>query len=188
MELYWKNAETDDYNDGTGLDLSDVWFEPDVIDADTMFLAVIHHIALWAMEGDHSMDDIKGFTLDNDGDELEIDSDAGNWTWLKNVCQVVEYTEDRKNYLPTNAILASIKNEGWKWFDFDSLKDLEDTYSQQFYGDYTEFAKEQMSSLDENLPEHLEYYFNYQDYGEHLIESDYEKLDFADEEFLFHNP
>lgn len=186
MELYWKNSETHDYNDGGGLDLGDVWMEPSVSDADDLFLAVIHHIALWALENGHGMDVIEGFTLDHDGDELAIHSEAGDWTWLKQVCKVVAYHEN-DGHVPTNAVLGSIKDAGWKWFNFDSVKDLEDTYSQEWGGDYEDFAKEWMSNVGEDLPEHLEYYFNYQDYGENLIESDYAIIEFANEEFLFYN-
>ncbi|AUG87446.1 hypothetical protein SEA_PERCASTROPHE_79 [Streptomyces phage Percastrophe] len=186
MELFWKNADTHDYNDGGGLDLSDVWAEPTVYDADDLFVAVVHHIALWALEKDYSMDRIVGFTLDHDGDEVEISGAAGDWTWLKEVCEVVVYDESDGS-IPICAVLGSIKDTLWSQFNFDSIEDLRDTYSQEWSGDYQDFAKEQMENSGEDLPEHLEYYFNYQDYGEHLIECDYTIIEFANEEFLFYN-
>ncbi|UJQ86914.1 hypothetical protein SEA_TREAT_79 [Streptomyces phage Treat] len=186
MELFWKNADNDDYNDGGGLDLSDVWMNPTVFDADDLFLAVVHHIALWAVEKDYSMDRIVGFTLDHDGDELEISGEAGDWTWLKEVCSVVEYYEG-KGSIPICAVLGFIEDAQWSQFDFDSIKDLENTFSQEWDGDYEEFAKEQMENSGEDLPDHLEYYFNYRDYGEYLIDADYTIIEFANEEFLFYN-
>lgn len=185
MELFWQDAETNEYNDGTGLDLDEVWDEPGVFDADTLKLAVLHHIALWAMEQDISMDRIVGFTFDNDGDELDIEATAGNWTWLTEVCQLVEFIKGNKHYCPDNAIFARIKDIGWKFFDFDSdLQGAEDEYYQEFDGDYKEFARDQMDNCGESIAEHLEYHFDYESYGESLVE-DYDRVEFASEEFLF---
>jgi len=185
MELFWKNVDTNDYNDGTGLDLDEVWDEPGVFDADTLKLAVLHHIALWAMEYDFSMDRIVGFTFDNGGDELEIEATAGNWTWLTEVCQLVEFIKGNKHYCPDNAIFARIKDIGWKFFDFDSgLQAAEDEYYQEFDGDYKEFAREYMDNCGESIAEHLEYHFDYESYGESLV-GDFDLVEFANEEFLF---
>lgn len=185
MELYWKNADTHDYNDGPGLDLGDVWNEPDVIDADSLKLAVLHHIALWALEHDFSMDSIIGFTFDADGDQLEIEATAGDWTWLTEVCQLVEFVKSNKHYCPDNAIFARIKDVGWKSFDFDSdLREAEDQYYQGWSGNHEEFAREWMDNVGESIPEHMESHFDYDSYGESLVE-DYEMVEFAGDEFLF---
>lgn len=186
MELYWKNADNHDHNDG-GLDLDDVWMESGVIDVESFKLAILHHIALWAMEKGYSLDRIVGFTLDNDGGEIDmrLDSDdAGDWTWLDNVANLVEHLQGSL-WLDVNMFLAAINNEGWDSFDWDNLSAVEDRYSQEWDGDYEEFAKEWMDNTGEGLPDNLERYFDYREYGEHLIEDDYEILEFAGNSYLF---
>ncbi|UVD39742.1 ArdA-like antirestriction protein [Streptomyces phage RosePharie] len=185
MELFWQDAETNEYNDGTGLDLDDVWDEPSVLDAESLKLAVLHHIALWALEQDISMDTVVGFTFDHDGDEIEIEAKPGDWTWLDEVCLIVEFIKGNKHYCPDNAIFARIKDIGWKFFDFDTdLQTAEDEYYQEFDGDYKEFARDWMDNVGESIAEHLEYHFDYESYGESLVE-DYDRIEFASEEFLF---
>lgn len=184
MELFWKNHETYEYNDGGGLDLDDVWAEPDVLDAESFKLAVLFHIALWAVEKGYSMDRIVGFTLDNDGDEVEITSEAGDWTWLDNICHLVEHLQT-KNWLEANMFLACVKNEGWSSFDWGNLSNVEDTFSQEWDGDYEGFAREYMENVGEDLPEHISHHFDYRQYGEDLVD-EYDMIEFAGTEYLFH--
>jgi hypothetical protein len=130
------------------------------------------------------MDKIVGFTLDNDGDEVEItDTKAGDWTWLDNICNLIEHLQ-AKQWLEANMFLACIKNEGWSSFDWDNLNNVEDTFHREWDGDYEEFAREWMSDVGEDLPEHLTYHFDYDEYGRALIE-DYDMVEFANTEYLF---
>ena len=187
MELYWKHVDTGSYNEGTGLDLDDVWAEPDVFDEETFKLAILFHIALWAKDSDYSnltLDRVVGFTLDNDGDEVEIKSEMGDWTWLDNVVDLYVYLQ-AKPYLEANMFLACIKNEDWDSFNWDNLDHVEDTFHREWDGDYEEFAREWMDDVGEDLPEHLAHHFDYDAYGRDLIES-YDRVEFANEEYLFH--
>lgn len=185
MELYWHIPNTGLYNDGGGLNLDDVWAEPHVATEEDLFQDILFRIALWAIGVDRTLDEVTGFTLDHDGGELEIKAEGSNhWGWLSEVAKLVFF--DQTSHVPTNATLGYIENEGWDSVNFDCLaRDIEDNYSQEYEGDYTDFAHQHMSDVGEEIPDHMEKYFDYESYGETLVDG-YNRVEFANEEYLFH--
>lgn len=183
MELFWKNTHTSDHNDG--LDLDSVWGEPDVFDEETLRLAVLFRIALWAMEKGSSMDVIAGFTVDNDGDEILIPTvdEGGDWKWLEQVVNLFVYVKTKSNH-EANYYLALIKDSHWDGFDWDNFSSSDDRYEREWDGDYEEFAKQYMESADQELLEALEGYFDYDQYGRDLVDEHYEVIEFGGDEFL----
>jgi hypothetical protein len=167
------------------IDLDDVWIHPDVVDEDSMHALLVHHIALWALSNGNRLNDISGLTVDDeDGNELVIGHDAGSMDWIREVTQLYMWLIDDKHYAPDEAILAYVDNAGWKWFDFDDFQTPEDEYCQAFDGDYAEYAKETMSNQGESLEEHLERHFDYEEYGQYLID-DYSLVEWGGSQFLF---
>ena len=183
LRLFIQNVETTDYKE---LDLDDIWIHPDVTDEDSFHAVLVNEVALYAIEEDIRFTDVKGLTVDDeDGQELSIDNELGTTEWIREVAQLYVHLLSDSHYCDDEAILAYIDNSGWKWFDFDSdLKSAEDEYSQEFDGDYEDFAKEWMDNMGETLSESHEYYFDYSGYGEFLVEG-YSKCSWGSREFLF---
>lgn len=183
LTLFIRNAHSGDYRE---LDLDDVWMNPDVTDEDSFHAALVHEVALYALDQDISFTDVTGLTIDDeDGQELSIKSDS-SMEWIREVAQLYVFLLSDKHYCDDEAILAYIDNSGWQWFDFDSeLQYAEDEYYTEFNGDYEEFARERMDDSCEGLPEHLESHFDYSSYGEELIEG-YSQVTWGSREFLFY--
>lgn len=169
------------------IDLGDVWIHPDVIDEDSMVGLLVHRIALWAFENGNRFDDITPLTVDDDdGQELEIHKEDTNpHLWIREVAQLYMWLDCDKHWIPDEATLGYVDNQGWKWTDFDSdLQRAEDEYHAEFDGDYEDFAKEWMSEMGESLDDHLERHFEYADYGEELVDG-YSRVSWGYKEFLF---
>ncbi|AWN05158.1 ArdA-like antirestriction protein [Streptomyces phage Vorvolakos] len=172
----------------TEIDLDDVWIQSDVIDEESFHGALVAKIATWALERGSSFDDISGLTVDDDeGQELEIHNETGEnrHSWILEVVQLYMWLNCDKHYCEDEAILARVDDIGWKWFDFDSdLQEAEDMYSQEFDGDYAEYAREYMDGCGESLSEWAEKYFDYEEYGEDLVDG-YDRVSWGSREFLF---
>jgi hypothetical protein len=168
------------------IDLDDVWIHSDVIDEDDMHAMLVNVIAVWALENGNTFDDITPMTVDDDdGQELEIHQDSNDpHKWIREVVQLYMWLNCDKHYCPDEAVLGYIDNQGWKWFDFDDLQDIEDEYHSEFDGDYEDFAKEYMDGCGDALPEWAERYFDYAEYGEALVD-DFEQVSWGHKEFLF---
>lgn len=169
------------------IDLDDVWAHADVIDEDSMHALLVNVIAVWALENGNRFDDITPLTVDDDeGQELEIHQETTNpHLWIREVVQLYLHLLSDKHYCEDEAILAYVDNQGWKWTDFDSdLEQAEDEYYSEFDGDYDEYAREYLSNNGEGIPEHMEKYFDYEEYGEALVD-DFDRCEWGSREFLF---
>lgn len=165
--------------------LDDIWIHSDVVDEDSMHALLVHHIALWALENGNRLDDITGLTVDDeDGNELVITAESGDHSWIREVVKLYMWLIDDKHRCGDEAILAYVDNTGWKWFDFDDFQTPEDEYCQEFDGDYAEYARETMSDQGESLDERLERYFDYEEYGQHLVDG-YNLVEWNGSQFLF---
>lgn len=184
MELFIKVQSTGEYNDG-GLDLDDVWDGLDSEDEQSLFEVLVCHVALFAIEQNVQFGQVVGFTFDHDGDEMEIEERLYDPSWIWEVAQLVAHIKGNRHYAPDGAIFARIKDQGWNYVDFGSeLETMEDEYYSQFSGDYDEFAREYMESVGEELLSQHEYYFDYSEYGESLID-DYDRVEWNRQEYLF---
>lgn len=183
-KLFVQNYYNGEY---TEIDLDSAWMDQDVIDADSLFQVLIVKISIWALENDHLLKDIVGYTLDEGSDELALPQTPGDLTWLMEVSKLVAWRHTpTKHYMPDGALMARINDIGWKFFDFDSdLQEAEDMYSQEFDGDYAEYAREYMENCGEGLSEWAEPYFNYEEYGEDLVDG-YDRVEWDNQEYLFH--
>lgn len=169
------------------IDLGAVWIHGDVIDEDSMVGLLVHEIAVWALENGNRFDDIVPLTVDDDdGQELEIHQEPTNpHLWIREVVQLYMWLDCNKHWIPDEAILAYVDNQGWKWTDFDSdLQSAEDEYHQEFDGDYEEFARDYLENSGDSLPEWAEPYFDFSEYGETLVEG-YSECEWRYRKFLF---
>lgn len=169
------------------IDLGAVWIHGDVIDEDSMVGLLVHEIAVWALENGNRFDDIVPLTVDDDdGQELEIhQEDTNPHLWIREVVQLYMWLDCDKHWCEDEAILARVDDIGWKWFDFDSdLQEAEDMYYSEFSGDYDEFARESMENCGDSIPEWAEKYFDFEEYGEDLVD-DYDRVSWGGREFLF---
>lgn len=169
------------------IDLDDVWLHPDVTDEDSMHALLVTNIAAWALKNGNTLDDITPLTVDDDGgQELEIYQEPSNpHLWIRDVVQLYMWLNCDKHWIPDEALLGYIDNQGWRWTDFESdLQQAENEYHKEFDGDYEEFAREWMSEVGEALLDHLESYFDYSSYGETLVEG-YSEVEWGYKKFLF---
>ena len=182
LKLFIQSYRTGDYSE---LDLDDLWIHPDVIDEDSFHALLVHEIALYALDQEISFSEVQGLTIDDeDGQELSMKSEA-DMVWIREVAQLYVFLLSDKHYCDDEAILAYIDNSGWAWVDFDSdLQDAEDKYYTEFSGDYEEFARERMDDSGESLSETHERYFNFEEYGEDLV-NDWSRCEWGSREVLF---
>lgn len=171
------------YTGNDDIDLGELYDLDWVIDQPTMKNAIMVAVANLAIQEEISFDAIvPDYVQDEDSETLSIKTDA----WLTELSQFVWHLfsvdsdeEEHKKYF------AYIHNTGWEFFDFDRLSKIED----DFYGveedlDPEDYAKEQMEGRGEALPEHLESHFDYQAYGEELLE-DFNQIEWGDRMYLF---
>lgn len=182
LTLFIQNYISGDYKE---IDLEDVWIHPDVIDEDGMHAALVNEVALYALGEGISFTDVRGLTIDDEGGhELSMKSEA-DMVWIREVAQLYVFLLSDEHYCDDEAILAYIDNSGWQWVDFDSdLQDAEDKYYTEFNGDYEEFARERMDDSGDSFSETHERYFNFEEYGEDLV-NDWSRCEWGSREFLF---
>lgn len=184
MELYISVHETGVYNEG-GLDLDDLWESMDGSDEESFFEVLVCEVAKFAIEQNVSFGAVVGFTFDDSGDEMEITQTQDSAAWIHEVAQLVAFIKSNKHYCSDGAIFARVNDLGWNYVDFSSdLQDMEDEYYQEFDGDYADFAREWMENVGEGLQEQHESYFDYEAYGESMVD-DYDRCSWADQEYLY---
>lgn len=118
-------------------------------------------------------------------DEMGI-SDDGDYDWISDAAKLAWYVEhELSSWHEPHALFAKIRGEGWKWTNFDELNSWEDEYSQEYDGDAEEFGKNWLYETDGDLPDHLQPYFDYEAYGESLLEG-YDQQEWGGMTYLFH--
>lgn len=86
--------------------------------------------------------------------------------------------------VPLAAFLAYAHNATWSHLDIENIENL--FKSEHKYGfDYGEYAREYMDNQGTDLPYYMSDYFDYESYGEHLIEDDSILVKFDGVEYLF---
>lgn len=184
MELYFQTSIGREYN-VDGLDLDDVWSELETEDEQSLFESLVCHVAQFAIDQNVRFGEVVGMTFDADGDEVEITETPDDSTWIREVAQLVTHIKSNKHYAPDGAIFGRIKDLGWEYVDFSSdLETMENEYSQEYGGDPDEFAREEMDALGQSIDEEIDRYFDYDSYGESLLDG-YDRVEWAGSEYLF---
>lgn len=178
------NIDTD-----ADFDLDDLMDNLDmVVDMETLHTALIIEIARWSLEhGAPFTDAYPTYVEDDNGNELWVHGDfTSNPEWIKEVAQFAWFIRQEKDsWVDDDLIYAYVNGEDWRYVDFDSLKDYEDNYSQEYDGDAEEFGRNWMYECGEGLPDNLEPYFDYERYGEDLLEG-YNQYEWNGNTYLFH--
>ena len=173
----------------TTVDLDDLIDNYDmVVDADTMHTALVVQVAQWALEQGVGFDDLyPQFIQDDNSNELWVHGDSqSNPDWIKEVAQFAWFIRQEKDsWVDDDLIYAWVEGEGWQYCDFDSLKDYEDYYSQEYDGDAEEFGRNWLHEVGEGLSDDLDRYFDYEAYGEDLLNS-YQQYTWNGTTYLFH--
>lgn len=181
MELYIGSKE--DQYDHSGLDLDDLYDESDGTEEDIRTLIILN-VAQFAIDRNLKFDQVTPMTIDIDSNELDIDSMGDGW--MSEVARLLVHVKSSRHCMPTEALLARIADIRWQCFDFDTdLENLcENLYSQELEGSAEDFGKQYMEETDQGIPEHLEAYFDYEAYGQALID-DYDTADWGYATYLF---
>lgn len=125
------------------------------------------------------------------GDSVDVPLPDGHGTFavLVEQCETLVKLHDLVEKVhDVDHLMAVIEHEGWEWFDFDSRDWADRIHIIVDEGDYEQFAKEEMDICDDSIPNHLEDFFDYQSYGEHLaIRSDYTEQVFNGRSYMMHD-
>jgi hypothetical protein len=184
------NVSSPNIDSDAEFDLDDLMDNMDMVDDEgTLHTALIIEIARWSLEHGQPFDDAyPTYVEDDNGHELWVHGDSqSNPDWIKEVAQFAWFIRQEKDsWVDDDLIFAYVNGEDWRYVDFDRLSDWQDNYSQEYEGDAEEFARQWMSDVgDESLPDHLEPYFDYESYGEAML-NDYNQYEWNDRTFLFH--
>ncbi len=187
MLLHLASMEIDQ---DTVLDLNDLMDNNEnVTDANSLYTMLVVEIARWSLENAASFDAAYGqYVEDDNGNELWIHGDSqSNPDWIKEVAQLVWYVNNElPSWHDSDVVFAYVEGSGWRYFDFDNMSEWKYHYSQEYDGDPEEFAINWMSDVgDESLPDHLEPYFDFEEYGKALLNNYYE-YEWNDRTFLFY--
>jgi hypothetical protein len=127
------------------------------------------------------------YSLDGDVEKGLMMSHGNSWdfSWLLEVSQFFWYLNEKPSHVDEAQVFACIESRGWSRIDFELLGEAVETgYHREFDGDHEEFAREYMSDSCESLPDHLESHFDYDSYGESLLEK-YEQCEWGGRTFLY---
>jgi len=171
------------------LDISALLGQDDVTDADTLHSAIVVEVAKWALQHGTAFNEVYPMYL-HDGEIWEDDApkvDAGpdSDTWTMEVAQFAWYVEVDETYNRDQAF-AVLNNGHWQYFDFDDVAaQVCDDCRGEFEGDYDAFGRERMAEVEQDMPAHLEEYFDFEDYGRDQV-NEYAQVTWNDRTFLYH--
>lgn len=157
-------------------------------DADALFAVVLARICTYAVRNSQSLDAV--FYVQLDGDEetgLDVpDDDGTDFSHLKEACQLFWYLSEKDKWITEGRVFARLDNN-WRYVDFSDLKsEVEDDFHTE-YEDCdgpAEFAKQYMEDCCDDLPEHYKSYFDYDSYGEALLQ-DYDQYEWNGTNYLY---
>lgn len=164
------------------IDLKAAWMDPYVAGESDMFEVLFWNLGWWTYsngETPKSAFDAE-ISLPGGDDSVSVNVDD-DFDWLREVCKL--YSESMEECIPDGALLGYIENQGWKWVNFDNIG-ASDDYESEYDGDAGDFAREHMEEYGEDLPEHLKYHFDYDSYGEALLD-EYDEIEFDGQSYLF---
>jgi hypothetical protein len=160
----------------------------DALDADALFAKVLARICQYVIRNEQSLDSL--YVVQLDGDEetgLDVPDDDGvDFTHLKEACQLFWYLSEKDRWIDEGRVFAKV-NDHWQYTNFDDIKsEVEDDYHSQYEDcDGPEaFAKQYMEDVCDDLPEHYRSYFDYEAYGEALIQ-DFEQYEWNGTTYLY---
>lgn len=169
------------------IDLDDLVANDSCLSHDTLHSLIVIEVATWATKLGCSFDDVYPMHIEDDnGHQLDA-GPTDNTAWIKEVARLVWFVEQGSWSVDPDRVFAVINAVNWKYVDFDDLQSfVDDDYCQEFEGDYEDFGRERASELCEDVPEHLERYFDYERYGRDVIEG-YNAYEWNDRTFLYSN-
>ena len=142
-----------------------------------------------------SMDDvivcsISGESSRQDADTLDVPlpDDHGTFQVLVEQCETLVKLHDivEANEHSLDRLLATIVHEEWDSFDFDDTKYWDEQLFTSFdEDDYEEFAKYEMETCDTEIPEHQHKYFDFDQYGQDVLDDDYYHTTFNGVTYVF---
>lgn len=137
-------------------------------------VAVYNRVAFDAVTPDYVEDN-------EQNDTLKVYTGEDN-DWMTDLAKLAWHVQDEDD---EGRHLAYIGDQGWTYFDFDNMGQVDDEFSQEFDGDYEDFGIQQLENQDITLPDELERYFDFSQYGEDQMES-YSVLEWGSVKYLFH--
>lgn len=117
------------------------------------------------------------------------DSDAGVFSFpaeveLGDIAKFVWHLLNESMGYERGKYFAYVDGVGWKWVNFDNLNTIYEMFHSEYDGDAGEFAREHMENVGETIPGWMESYFDYDSYGEALLE-DYDVFEWEGQQYVF---
>ena len=173
------SAEDGSYTTDDDIDLGALYDLDWVAGESDMKEAIKVAVAALAIGENTSFDNVvPDYVEDENGDTLSI---TGEY-WLDELGQFAWHLFSRNSDESDHVkYFACVDNQGWEFTDFDRLSDAEDN----FYGveedlDPEDYAREN----GEAVPEGLEAYFDYEQYGRDLL-ADFSQVEYGGKTYLF---
>lgn len=166
------NVDIVDKYSNEDIDISELFALDHVTDSDELATALKLAVAKVAIDYNVGFDKIDPDYIEGDdsSDGLSIIATPGI-AWVEEVAKFAWHVlNDPDN--DEGVYFAYVSNEHWNQFDFDDMSDIDDNFQREFDGDYADYAREWMSEMGESLPDHLENHFDYEAYGESLLDGE----------------
>ena len=164
-------------------------------DCDDRAVALASHIVRECFEDaggwTFTMDDVIVVEIVSEGsDTLDppLPDNHGTFAALVEQCETLVKLHDivEANEHSLDRLLATIVHEEWDSFDFDDTKYWDDEFFTSFdEDDYEAFAKYEMETCDTEIPEHQHKYFDFDRYGQDLLDDDYYHTTFNGVTYVF---
>lgn len=159
-----------------------------VTDSETLFAALLVKVANWVQYSGGQFSDIYCDTFDGDdetGFDLGVAVGSDFFERLREVALMAWYMKNEGKYVEEARVFAVIENQHIKYFDFESIQsEVEDDYHGEIE-DEEDWARQYLEDTDQALPDGLESYFDYQQFGEDLIRDSFTKVEWCGQEFIY---
>ncbi len=132
--------------------------------------------------------EIHGEKTNGDTVDVPLPDGHGTFAVLIEQCEtLVELHDLVDDCYDVDRLMAAIQHEEWDNFDFDSKYWDDHIFGSFDEGDYEAFAKEEMEVCESEIPDHLQSYFDYEQYGRDLIDDSYYMTVFNGTMYVFNH-
>lgn len=187
MKLYVTSTAID-----AGLEVDISWQLNDgccVTNADQLFCRMLVKICNWVVANGGELSDVYCDSFDGNGEtgfDLGLSSGADFFERLREVALLAWYIHEKGTWIEEARIFAVIENVGLKWFNFEDLESqVEDDYVGEYPDDAEEWARKWMNETDQAIPESLEQYFDYEQYGKDMLRDAHSTVEWNGQRFLY---
>lgn len=163
-----------------------------VMTGEALFAKLLQRVCYWVTMQGGALSDVYCDTFDGDEEEdfdLGMAAGGGFFERLRDVALLIWYLKNGKaTQIDEAQVFAVIENQGLKWFDFESIKsEVEDNCLGEYPDDVEEWAIEYLRETGQSLPDGLESYFDYEQFGQDMLRDNYSEVEWNGNTYLYSN-